>query len=380
MSAVLAAGGVAIAALSALYLCFAVLAVRLRRADRATRPAVLPAVTVLKPLCGAESATYDCLRSFCVQDHPRFQIVFGVQDPGDPALPLARRLQREFPQLEIRTVVDGRTHGGNRKVGNLINMLAAARHDLLVIADSDIRVRPDYLGTVAAPLLDAGVGIVTCAYRATPRPGLASLLGASFVNDWFLPSVRVAAWLGSREFAFGATIALRRDALAAIGGFEAVADHLADDYRLGELTRRHGLRTILSEMEVETVVEERDLRTLAQHELRWLRTIRLVRPWGYALSGVSFGVPVALAGALAARGAPAALACVAVAAGARIVLHWSVRLRGAPSWHWLVLPLGDSLSFALWCWGFAARTVRWRDDRYRLAGDGSVQRHEDVTR
>ena len=371
-------GGAGVAAAAALYLITALLAMLRKAQPWPFTPPEWPAVTVLKPLCGVEAEIDSCLRSFCGQAYPQYQIVFGVRDEGDPAIEVVRRLQREFPEVDLDLVVDRRLHGGNRKVGNLINMMAAARYDHLVIADSDIRVAPDYLAKVVAPLLDHGVGVVTCAYRGDPRPGLWSLLGAQFINEWFLPSVRVAAWLGSRGFAFGATIAMRRSVLESIGGFAAIADHLADDYQLGELTRRNGLRTVLSEVEVETVVDEESFTALARHELRWLRTIRTVRPAGYALSAVTFGLPVAGLGALIAGGAAPALAMLGIAASARVMLHWRVRKAGAPRWHWLALPLGDLLGFALWCWGFATRTVRWRQDRYLLTGNGSVRRYEDI--
>ncbi len=375
MPAVLGFCGTSIAALAAAYLAVAAVAMRPRRRPRAaTAAADAQAVTVLKPLCGVDAATYDCLRTFCVQRHPRYQIVFGVQDPLDPVQDVVRRLQREFADLPIDLVVDARQHGANRKVGNLINMSAHARHDHLVIADSDIRVEPDYLEAVVAPLRDAAVGIVTCAYRGVPQPGLPSLLGALFINDWFLPSVRVAAATGSREFAFGATIALRRDTLTAIGGFEAIADHLADDYQLGELSRAIGLRTVLSEVLVETVVNERNFGELLRHDLRWLRTIRAVRPVGYALSGITFGLPVAAIGAALAGGAPPALALLGLGAGARFMLHLAARRPGESWFTWPALPLGDVLGFALWCWGFAARSVRWRQDRYLLTSDDSVTR------
>ena len=174
-------------------------------------------------------------------------------------------------------------HGSSGKVSNLINMMPLARYDYLVIADSDVRVAPDYLARVVPPLLDSEVGIVTCPYRGCPGRGTWSLLESAFINDWFMPSVYVAALLGSRAFAFGATIGLRREVLARIGGFISIADQLADDYRLGELTRRMGLRTVLSEVVVGTVVDECSLDDLVRHELRWLRTIRAVRPLGYAL-------------------------------------------------------------------------------------------------
>jgi ceramide glucosyltransferase len=212
-------------------------------------PPPLPPVTVLKPLCGAEPGLEQALDSLCGQCDSNVQIVFGVQDPADPALPIVRALCARYPRLDTAIIVDSSRHGHSAKVSNLINMMRAARHDYLVLADSDVHVPPGYLAGVCAPLADPTVGIVTCPYRGRPArtvgtAGLCSELGALFVNDWFMPSVRVASWLGSRAFAFGVTIALRRSVLEAIGGFTAIADQLADDYRLGELTRRRGLRTV----------------------------------------------------------------------------------------------------------------------------------------
>jgi ceramide glucosyltransferase len=330
-------------------------------------------VTVFKPLCGAEPALYDCLRSLCDQDYPRFQILFGVRDFDDPAVGVVRALQREFPAADLQLAIDPRQHGSNRKVSNLINMAPLARYDHLVIADSDVRVPRGYLTRVVAPLLDPGVGIVTCPYRGAPQPGLWSLLGSLFINDWFMPSVRVAALSGSSAFAFGATIAIRRSTLGAIGGFGAIAHQLADDYRLGELTRGMGLRTVLSEVIVETSVVEHNLGDLVRHELRWLRTIRTVRPLGYTLSFITFSVPLAFVGTLIADGSTPTLILFGITTLARMMLHRAGRLSGAsPSALWAVF-LNDGLAFCLWCWGFTTRRVHWRADRFRVARDGSVQ-------
>jgi len=354
------------------YTVTAWLAVRLRRGRSQSGPATLPPVTVLKPLCGAERHLYDCLRSFCDQAYPRFQLVFGVRDPEDPAVTVVRRLQREFPGLDLQIAINPAQHGSSGKVSNLINMMPFARYDYLVVADSDVRVAPDYLAQVVPALLDTAVGIVTCPYRGYPRGGPWSVLGAAFINDWFMPSVYVAALLGSRAFAFGATIAMRREVLASIGGFTPIADQLADDYRLGELTRRLGLRTVLAEVVVETSVDERSLGDLVGHELRWLRTIRTVRPVGYALSFVTFGLAPAALGSLLAAGARAALAMLAITALARLMLHSTGRdARSALEQLW-ALPLTDLLAFALWCWGFVTRRVQWRHARYRVARDGSA--------
>jgi ceramide glucosyltransferase len=362
-------------ALAALAMSYSITAWRaVRRQIRPPRVAMsdAPPVTVLKPLCGAEPATYECLRSFCEQDYSRFQIVFGVSDSHDPAIAVVRRLQREFPSRDLNIAIDDRQHGSSPKVSNLINMMALARHDYLVIADSDVRVTRGYLAKVVAPLLDPRVGIVTCSYRGWPRAGLWSLLGCLFINEWFTPSVRVAAMAGSRSFAFGATIAIRRHVLASIGGFMAIANQLADDYRLGELTRRMGLRTVLSEVVVETCVDERNLGELLRHELRWLRTIRAVQPVGHALSFITFGVPVAALGSLLAAGALPALTMLGITAAARLMLHSTVRKPGSALSHLLILPLRDMLSFALWGWSFATSRVRWRDEHFQVTSDGSV--------
>jgi ceramide glucosyltransferase len=331
-----------------------------------------PPVTILKPLCGAEPETYACLRSFCDQEYPDFQVVFGVCSESDPAVPIVHRLQQEFPQRDLRIMIDRRQHGSSRKVSNLINMMALVRHEFLVLSDSDVRVTPDYLTRVVAPLRDADVGIVTCSYRGSPRGGLWSLLGSLFINEWFMPSVRVAAMGGSRSFASGATIAMRRQVLARIGGFASIANQLADDYRLGELTRRLGLRTVLSDLVVETCVVERSFAELVRHELRWMRTIRALQPLGYSFTFITFGVPVAIIATLLTRGSAPAVAMLAITAVARLMVHVATRRRGNAISLLLVLPFRDMLSLGLWMWSFVTRRVHWREHYYRVTRDGSA--------
>jgi ceramide glucosyltransferase len=334
--------------------------------------ASLPKVTVLKPLCGLDPETYGCLRSFCDQQYPEFQIVFGVAAADDAVLAVVRRLQQEFPLRDLRILIDRRQHGSSRKVSNLINMMAEAIHDYLVIADSDVFVDDHYLAKVVAPLMDPGVGVVTCAYRGVSRRGLWSLMGSLFINEWFRPSVYVAAKAGSRSFAFGATIALRREVLSQIGGFAAIVNQLADDYRLGELTRNAGLRTVLSDVEVDVVVGENSFGSLVQHELRWLRTIRAVRPLGYSFCFITFGIPVALLGALFLRGGFMALTLLAIAATSRLLLHLKTRRPHASAALIALVPLRDCLSLVLWAWSFTNRRVKWRDDHFHVSPDGSA--------
>lgn len=361
-----------------LYSVIAWLAVRkpIRTAERLGSAA--PPVTILKPLCGAEPETYACLRSFCDQQYPQFQIIFGVADAADPAVRVVHRLQREYPNIDLQISIDRRQHGSNRKVSNLINMMPLGCHDLLVLADSDVCVTPDYLLSVVGPLADRSVGIVTCTYRGRPRGGLWSFLGSLFINDWFVPSVRVAAASGSRSFAFGATIALRREVLSRIGGFKSIANHLADDYRLGELSRRAGLRTVLSNVVVETVVSEITFRQLVRHELRWLRTIRAVNPLGYGFSFLTFSFPVAALGSVLAEGSLATLGMLATTTVARWLLHVSTRRPDAPSAQVLLLPMRDLLSLGLWGWSFVTRRVHWRDSHFDIARDGSARLVESI--
>jgi ceramide glucosyltransferase len=378
--------GVLLATVAALYalLTMAVTALHRRPRPAVPEPAEGPApVSVLKALCGAEPGLYQQLRSFCRQNYPTFQLVFGVRESDDPALPIVRRLQAEFPALDIALVVDGTLHGCNNKVSNLINMLPHARHGWLVMADSDISVPPDYLGRVTAPLANARVGLVTCAYFGRP-PGprqplaarLASQLGAQFINEWFMPSVLLAAAFGARNFVSGATIAMRAEVLAAIGGLPRLADLLADDYRLGELVRRHGLRVHLSELIVETTSSEASLATLCRHELRWLRTIQSSQPLGYACCFPSFSLALAVLAVIVGEARAATLWLLGITVLARIVLHYFVTSGG--TWQrtrrLALLPLREALLVALWAWSFRRREIMWREQRYGIGQDGTLYR------
>lgn len=334
-------------------------------------------VSVLKPLCGIEPRLYENLVTFCKQAHPCFQLLCGVSSPVDPAIGVVRRLQAEYPHCDIKLVIDSRVHGSNPKVSNLINMVQWARHDVIVLADSDIAVEPDYLDTVTAPLADPDTGVVTCLYRAQSVGGFWPRVGALFINEWFAPSVRVAHVGGSRRFGFGATLALRRTTLESIGGFETLKDCLADDYWLAEHARTLGLNTVLSPVMVATDVIEPTFTALWLREMRWLRTIRSVNPLGFAFLFVTFTTPWLLAGMLltvsligtdaaATHPLAASTASIGAATGsvARILLHARSARYSRAFWRDLPLvPLRDTLLALQWLGAAFGSYVMWRGAR-----------------
>ena len=325
-----------------------------------------PAVTILKPLRGAEPGLSDNLARLSTQDYPGpVQIVCGVADPDDPAIAIVRDLIAAFPDSDVRLVVSPRPHGANRKVSNLINMLAEARHDVLVIADSDIVVERDYLKVIAANLGPPGVGIVTLLYGGIGAGGLWSAFAAAAIDYDFLPNVLVGLRLGLAKPCFGSTIAIRRDTLRAIGGFAAVADYLADDYVLGTLVRGAGFSVAIPPYTVMHLCTERSLRTLFVHELRWARTIRAVDPAGYAGLTITHALPLALMGALLGGIGIVSGIVIVAALASRLVLQLTVdrMLRRRRRLFWGG-PLRDLVSFAVFVASFFGNTVEWGGRRY----------------
>jgi ceramide glucosyltransferase len=343
-------------------------------------PACAP-VTVLKPLCGMEPGLEANLATFCVQTAPTYQLVFGVRDQCDPAIAVVERLKARYPARDIALIVDPRVYGSNFKVSNLINMAAAARHPWLVIADSDIAVDPDYLEKVCAPLADPAVGIVTCLYRGRPLSSFWSRLGALFINTWFVPSVRVASVFGSTAFGFGATIAMRADTLAAIGGFQAVRNRLADDFWVGQLSRDRGLATVISDACVTTDVTETDFLATWRRERRWMQTIRGINPLGYTFTFVTFTFPMLAIGVCLAP-TQWTISCALLGAAARLGYHLRTPARGITGTaHAVLAPLRDCLTLLAWLAGFTGTTTRWRQQTvpidtpaaHRAGTRGSIQ-------
>ena len=373
--------GFAALGVAALYLALTLLAQLLWRLRRLPPVAHLqPPLTVLKPLCGAEPGLYEHLRSFCQQDYPQFQIVFGVHDAADPALLVVQRLVQQFPELALEVVVNPLQHGSNRKISNLINMLAAARHDLLVISDSDCKVGPDYLDRVTGPLQSASVGLVTCLYRGVPAGSIWSRIGAMYINEWYVPQVLLAWLFGHEGYVSGQTIALRRATLTSIGGFEALADHLAEDHQMGLRVRALGLCIVLSPYLVLGDFHEQDLRAVTRHELRWMRTLRTLAPRSMHWIFVTFSLPLALVGmAVAATRPPIwtlAWILFLLTVAARLAVHLIHR------WHrdrslltdlWLV-PARDLLLCWVWWRSLFGSSISWRGNEFVVNPDGTMRR------
>ena len=331
-------------------------------------------VTVLKPLYGDEPMLYEALRSFCVQNYPAYQIVFGVRDPNDPALNAVRRLQADLPHVDIVVVVDAILHGMNRKVSNLINMAREAKHELFVISDSDMHVGPDYLQRVVGGFDDPRVGLVTSLYTGRPvHNTLVSDLAVSNINHLFFPSALVGMWLCGRSDCFGATMALSRTTLAAIGGWDVLSDQLADDFVLGREVKATGFKVALAPVLPATTVAETDWNHLLAHEMRWARTIRTMAPVGSVLALIQYPVSFALIACLLSGFSANFVWLLAGAACARAVaaraIDYRLRLRRLPLW---LIPLRDITAFYIVLVSFCGRRVQWRGHSMRVHADGSV--------
>ncbi len=346
----------------------------LRALKRRETAASQPPVTVIKPLKGSEGALYENLASFCRQDYPCFQIVFCLQSPEDPALGVVTRLKRDFPAVDMEVVVSKNRIGYNPKVNNMANGYAFAKYDLLLLSDSDVLARPDFLRRMVVPFSDGGVGLVTAFYEATGTSGLWGHLEALSINANFLPQALCAASFGMR-FAMGAAMMVRRAAFDAAGAFENLADHLADDFWLGESIRDAGWKLELSDAVVETVPDIDSGTEHFKHLVRWARTIRICQPAGYAASLIQHGfslltIKLALFGAdrltLALM-----LGLWASKAAASIFLGESLCGQQPARALWL-LPLEEWFGFAAWIAGWGSSRVLWRGQVYDVQSHGRL--------
>jgi ceramide glucosyltransferase len=376
-----AAGAIAVCSSGYYALCLwsAARFLRERQAGEGARPtqSVLP-VSILKPLKGSDPEMYESLRSHCLQDYPKYEIIFGVSHAADSALQLVERLKLEFPHRAIRSMICSKNLGSNIKVSNLAQMLNTAKYEDIVVNDGDIRVQPDYLRRVTAPLRNPQIGLVTCLYRGIANSTLWSRLESLGISTDFAAGVLAARQIESAiHFGLGSTLAFRRSDLVSIGGFEALVDYLADDYELGRRIAERKLRVELSHVLVDTFLPTYTLRQFVDHQLRWGRTIRDSRRWGYFGLGLTFGLPWAGLALLLSRGAPWSWILLATAVGLRVavalVVGWSV-LRDRQVLHLLpLLPVRDLIALMVWIASLAGHTVNWRGDSFKLK-DGRLAR------
>ncbi len=333
----------------------------------------LPPVTVLKPLHGAEPRLYENLASFCRQTHPQFQIVFGVRRSDDPAIEIVRQLQADFPELDLTLVLDPVVHGTNYKVSNLINMLGSAKHEFLVIADSDMAVAPNYLAVLTTALKNPEIGLVTCLYAGHPLEGIWSKLGAAHINHGFFPSVLVGRLVNGRAGCFGATMALRRADLEAIGGLTSLKNLLADDYFLGAKVQALGKKLHLTGMVVDDHVYEPSLKKLFLHELRWARTIRSIAPLDFAGTLVTHPLAWSMVALALSLGESWAIGLCGAAFAVRIMtIRVFDHTLGTPRTPTYLIPIRDLLSFVVLAAAYSGRSVAWRDRWFRVDANGQL--------
>ncbi|HEX4767094.1 MAG TPA: bacteriohopanetetrol glucosamine biosynthesis glycosyltransferase HpnI [Lichenihabitans sp.] len=347
----------------------------MRRRGVAPADMTWPSVTILKPLHGEEPHLERNLETFLRQDYPApVEIVFGVGNAADPAIATVDRLRLANPERAIRLVVDARRWGENGKVSNLVNMAEHARHEVIVLADSDMSVGPDYLRRVAAALAAPGVGAVTCLYRGLALPNLWSRLATQWIDHHFLPNVLVGMALGLAKPCFGSTIALRAETLERIGGFRAFADRLADDYAIGEAVRKLGLDVAVpGGLVLGHLCAATTPRQVLRQEVRWARTIRSVDPSGFFGSVVTNPVPLATIGALLADFSTSATAILGAAVASRLLLQLLIAgfVKARPVG--LILgPLRDYAAFLVFILSFWPGSIDWRGHRFALQSDGTL--------
>ncbi len=370
--------------IACLYYLFTLYAARRLFDQPLPQATLLPAVSLLKPLKGASADLYDQLASFCRLQYPAFQLLCGVRDPHDPAIAVVQRLQSDFPQREIVLMINPEVIGSNYKVSTLHHLLRQAKYDVLVITDSDVTVEPEYLQRIIPPLMtsqtDPPVGLVTCPYRGGAASPFPALLESLLINTGFASMILVASQVEKTTYAFGATIAVKREVLDKIGGFAALADYLADDYYLGNLVFHAGYTVRMIPHVVETHPGVSGLRDLFRHQLRWARTQRLCRAKGYFGTLVIYGVVWALLGVLLFPSSIAMWQLALATLGVRLYttsVVSEVFLGAAVTrrFLWLV-PFTDMLSFVIWFMSLRGNSVYWGDYRFQVHPDGKMTRIE----
>ncbi|MFQ5965313.1 MAG: bacteriohopanetetrol glucosamine biosynthesis glycosyltransferase HpnI [Candidatus Scalinduaceae bacterium] len=347
----------------------------------------LPPVSILKPINGIEDGIHENFISYCKQDYPAYQIIFGTSDYKDPAIDVAKKIINEFPQKDIELVINNDSIGTNPKISNLNNMYKKAKHDIIVISDSDTKVDSDYLKKVISPLNNQDIGLVTCVYRQNIINNPTSMMESLSINHDFFPSVMVAQKLEKLSYAFGATIATKRVILDNIGGLKDFADYLAEDFHLGKKISEAGYKICLSNYIVDVIPEKRKFVNFFKHQLRWAKTIRTCRPAGYFFASFcKYGIVPSLVflfvNVFSSTEKSSTLILPAILfmsfLSVRIITAYIISLRHTKDQrlilHLLLLPLIDILNFIIWCTSFWGNKISWRGDKFLLKKNGKIER------
>jgi len=353
------------------YLLAIVAAVRFFGRNRAeTHGDYTPPVSLLKPIRGADFGSYENFASFCKQDYPQYEMLFAVNDESDPALPLIRQIMAEFPQKRIRLFTTAEDLGANRKVNKLVMLMHQAQHDVLVLTDGDVRVGPNYLREVIAPLGEKRIGAVTSFYRAIAQDNLGAKLEAIGAASDFFAGVLMARWKEGIRFALGASIATTKEWIRKIGGLEAIADTLADDYELGLRIAQSGGEIVLSHELVWTMYPAQSFRGFWEHQLRWARTVRLCRPLSYLGLLFTQGLPWTLLAILLAPTSWIAVVYLAAYLVLRLAMAWMVGVWGVKDevlrWNFWLVPVRDAVYFVVWLASFGSKRIRWNSVEYAI--------------
>jgi len=334
-----------------------------------------PPLTIIKPLCGLDWQIYENLASFCEQDYTQYQIVFALRSLDDPCFKIAQKIQQDFPDLDISLIVNKRTIGNNLKVSNLANALTIAKYPILVIADSDIKVGSDYLKEIVKPLKDPQTAVVTCPYNSLVK-GKVAIFEALGIATVFNPKIMVARKLEGVSFGFGSTIAIKRAVLEEIGGFEAIADYLSDDFQLANQPYRRGYRVHLSRYIVEHVSADVKLADLFARQLRWAKGVKSERFWGYV--GLIFTqlTTNSLFFLLLSQFSLFSYLVFSISWLIRLLMAYivgAVLFKDSLAKKYLYLvPLRDMFDFFIWVLGFFGDTISWRDNKFKLVDKGKL--------
>jgi len=334
-----------------------------------------PPVSNLKPIRGLDPDAYENFASFCRQDYPDYELLFCIGEKDDPSVPILQKLARDFPERRIRVLIGSGGTGSNDKVVKLARLVGEAQHEVVVISDSDVRVRPDYLRTVVAPLADPKVGAVTCFYTPIEDKTFTDSLQTVGMFSDFYAGILVARQLDGVKFALGPTIATTRSRLAGFGGYEAIANRPADDLLVGRLIAEQGYEVELLPYTILTVADYASMRGLLHKRLRWIVVMRHLRPWGHLGLLLTQGLPWTLAAIVIHPSAVVAFGYLGAYLFLRFAMTWTVGIWGLKHnvlWKKLALiPLWDALAFGIWLTSFSRNSIRWRDAEYHIR-DGTL--------